>query len=400
MERIIIFGTGLMGEKVYKEVKESCEVTGFLDNNRSKWGEEFYGHPILGNAESLSGTVYDRIIVASVTGMYAVRDNLLAEKIPEEKIDMSFVEKPAQRRIRKLLGKTVLFKPVMNLYNVSCQYFVPWFMRIFGPVGYFRNYIIFPVSAFFRKHRIKPFYNKNLQHIDSFRNRYRDSGRRCFIVATGPSLTLADINELHENGEYTIGMNGIYKIFDKTVWRPDVYVSLDPYVEKKVRDDKDFKPGEFSKDISLLNALFIKPGMYEDVYLLHTCPKNNWFKVSDMEYDHAKNAKYNPDIVSGVFGKYVITNTAIEIAVFLGFKEIYLIGVDNNYSGKSSHFYEKNQKNEEEDMAARALIHAATECYEFMERETKKHGIHVYNATRGGSLEAFDRVDFDSLFDA
>ena len=27
-----------------------------------------------------------------------------------------------------------------------------------------------------------------------------------------------------------------------------------------------------------------------------------------------------------------------------------------------------------------------------------KHGIKIYNATRGGKLEIFDRVDFDTIF--
>ena len=28
----------------------------------------------------------------------------------------------------------------------------------------------------------------------------------------------------------------------------------------------------------------------------------------------------------------------------------------------------------------------------------KSNGIKIYNATRGGALEVFERVDFDSLF--
>ena len=34
--------------------------------------------------------------------------------------------------------------------------------------------------------------------------RYKDAfkGKRCFIVANGPSLTAEDLNKLHQNGEY------------------------------------------------------------------------------------------------------------------------------------------------------------------------------------------------------
>ena len=37
-------------------------------------------------------------------------------------------------------------------------------------------------------------------------------------------------------------------------------------------------------------------------------------------------------------------------------------------------------------------------AYEFIKKETEKQGVKVYNATRGGALEVFERVDFDLLF--
>ena len=37
-------------------------------------------------------------------------------------------------------------------------------------------------------------------------------------------------------------------------------------------------------------------------------------------------------------------------------------------------------------------------AYECAKRETEKMGVKIYNATRGGKLEVFDRVNFESLF--
>lgn len=53
--------------------------------------------------------------------------------------------------------------------------------------------------------------------------KYKDihQRERCFIVATGPSLTLSDLEVL--KNEYTFGMNSIVKLFDKTDWRPTYY---------------------------------------------------------------------------------------------------------------------------------------------------------------------------------
>ena len=37
-------------------------------------------------------------------------------------------------------------------------------------------------------------------------------------------------------------------------------------------------------------------------------------------------------------------------------------------------------------------------AYQKAETYSRKHGFRIYNATRGGRLEAFERVDFDGLF--
>ena len=45
----------------------------------------------------------------------------------------------------------------------------------------------------------------------------KHEGKRCFIVCTGPSLTLEDVNKL--KNEYTFSMNNIFKCYDKTDWQ-------------------------------------------------------------------------------------------------------------------------------------------------------------------------------------
>ena len=56
------------------------------------------------------------------------------------------------------------------------------------------------------------------KRIALYKNKY--TGRRCFIVANGPSLRPEDLDLLHDRGEITFGMNRIYKLFDQTSWRP------------------------------------------------------------------------------------------------------------------------------------------------------------------------------------
>ena len=37
-------------------------------------------------------------------------------------------------------------------------------------------------------------------------------------------------------------------------------------------------------------------------------------------------------------------------------------------------------------------------AYKIAKKYAETHGIKIYNATRGGEMEVFERVDFDSLF--
>ncbi len=58
------------------------------------------------------------------------------------------------------------------------------------------------------------------------------SGERCFVIGNGPSLTPEDLDKL--KNEYSFASNHIYKIFDRTNWRPTYYVSVDKaWLEKE-----------------------------------------------------------------------------------------------------------------------------------------------------------------------
>ena len=96
------------------------------------------------------------------------------------------------------------------------------------------------------------------------------------------------------------------------------------------------------------------------------------------------------------------------MAAYLGAKEIYLLGVDHSYSDNSiaeeNHFiknyYTDDEKEKYREMYKSATfeIEKATKAYEAAEVYLRKHGFRIYNATRGGKLEVFERIDFDRLF--
>lgn len=112
------------------------------------------------------------------------------------------------------------------------------------------------------------------------------------------------------------------------------------------------------------------------------------------------------DLKNGVYDIATVTYSMLQIAVSMGIRDIYIIGCDNSYgkevkkdgtvvdNGTVSYFAGSDPK-ETKHAAATWEMDIA---YEYAKKFAKEHDIHIYNATRGGHLEAFERVDFDSLF--
>ncbi|MDD6071560.1 MAG: hypothetical protein PUC12_12240, partial [Clostridiales bacterium] len=62
-------------------------------------------------------------------------------------------------------------------------------------------------------------------NLEKFHNIHK--GERCFIVGTGPSLQLSDVDRLKD--EYTFGVNSCLTMYDKTDWRATYYGIVDSH---------------------------------------------------------------------------------------------------------------------------------------------------------------------------
>lgn len=100
--KVLIFGVGSTGKRIYDEVKDYYEVVGFLDNEQQRWGEKIEDIEILGNANIVNELVYDKIIVASLPGLYGIRDTLIENGVEVSKIDISFCQTQVEARINFL----------------------------------------------------------------------------------------------------------------------------------------------------------------------------------------------------------------------------------------------------------------------------------------------------------
>lgn len=266
--------------------------------------------------------------------------------------------------------------------------------NLFGPYGYVRNYVWFPVAAFFRVHHIGNFYKK-YEELEKIRDIHK--GKRCFIIATGPSLQWDDLDKL--KNEVTLSLNSLYKGYGKSDFRPNYYFIGDKDVLTDF-DKTDVKLTDLAQKAVFLNDMIKRTA--EKVIPIPINYLDHWFNYGNKDYNYYKNLKFSEDIFRGIYDKWTSIICLIEIAIYMGCSEIYLMGVDCNYSLKNLHFIKTDY--DEADWAPNKNPDAAAVQqlsniigYEFINREAQKRGVKIYNASRGGSLEVFDRVDFDGM---
>lgn len=221
-------------------------------------------------------------------------------------------------------------------------------------------------------------------------------GKRCFIIGNGPSLCVSDLDML--KGEYTFAANRIFTIFDKTKWRPTYYVSIDDKILKEHQNNfSNYDLGHMF--LSYRDCTIHAPSnaLTRIYYGFLTLDVNSNLYERDSMY-------ISEDVSDHLCDGQTVTFASIQLAIYMGFKEIYLIGVDHNYSisleaggkvriDKTVHDYFDNNVKPEYPSNPHASQHAYTIAREYCDT----HGIKIFNATRGGKLEVFERVDFDEL---
>jgi len=218
-------------------------------------------------------------------------------------------------------------------------------------------------------------------------------GQRCFIIGNGPSLTSNDLNRL--KGEVTFAVNRIYLYYDKTEWRPQYYCVIDnKHLEnstddiRKVKADKKFIPLCILHD----QKKDIEDATYFD------------FDISEF---YPQPPVFSEDISDRICNGMTVTYVLIQIAAYMGFKEIYLLGLDHSYTrellpdgtikineGIVDYFQQDYSKKDDTPARIQHMNLAYTRARMFCQQ----NNIKIYNATRGGKLEVFERIDFDLLF--
>ncbi|MBI1223984.1 MAG: DUF115 domain-containing protein [Bacteroidetes bacterium] len=224
-------------------------------------------------------------------------------------------------------------------------------------------------------------HNKNSHNLMKFHNIHY--GKDCFIIGNGPSLNLFDLNLL--NDYYTFGLNRIYLIFDKINLNLSYYVSTNPLVVEQNKSD-----------LGKIKCPQFLP--HHSIRSLKNNINNNFLFMSS-------NYKFNGDITSGVHHGYTVTFVALQIAFYMGFKNVFLVGVDHKFNqtgnpGEKQFLNENDTNHFDANYFKGQDWHLAdldnSEISYLMARKAyEKHGRKIFDATVNGNLKIFEKIPFD-----
>lgn len=234
------------------------------------------------------------------------------------------------------------------------------------------------------------------------------AGQRCFIMGNGPSLNQMNLN-LFEN-ENVWGSNRCYLLFDRVNWRPRFYVAVD----KRVVPDNAIEIDSLSRQLP--NSLFFYPVSFRYNRTLHSAKNVYWYNEISLSDHNLPYSMFSKNPSELVYSVRTVTVAMLQLAVYLGFNPIYLIGCDTSYTvpktvqhenGDSdklistdadpNHFdsaYFGAGKKWHNPHVDRMIFH-----YEQAKKVCDELGVKVYNATVGGNLEVYPRVNYLELFE-
>ena len=210
------------------------------------------------------------------------------------------------------------------------------------------------------------------------------SGADCFIVGNGPSLNKIDLGLL--NRYYTFGLNKIYLMFDKTEFRPSYHVAVNPLViEQSVK--------EFE-------------GLSCDTFLSYRPSRHIIKKHEHINFIMTGGpVAFSQDLVGEINEGWTVTYVAMQIAFYMGFKNIFLIGVDHN-------FVVNGEPNEKQLLTDSDVNHfdpnyfggklwhlpdleGSELSYRLAKFFFERDGRCISDATIGGKLQIFPKISFE-----
>ncbi len=228
---------------------------------------------------------------------------------------------------------------------------------------------------------------RSIEELRKYENKH--IGQRCFIIGNGPSLRNTDLSRL--KGELTFGLNRIYLLYPELGFTTSYLVLVNDLVLEQCAAD-------------LLTLSLPRFATWRSRY---------WFpRAANLVYldtDFTGKEDFCPQLTGRIFEGFTVTYVAMQLAFHMGVKEAILVGVDHNYVTQgvanqavisqgddpnhfTSTYFGKGFKWQLPDLAG------SERAYNLARQAYEQAGRHILDATVGGKLTVFTKVDYATLF--
>ncbi len=220
---------------------------------------------------------------------------------------------------------------------------------------------------------------------------YRDAhaGERCFIIGNGPSLRRTDLTHLRR--EFTFGLNRIYLLFPELGFTTSCLVSVNELVLEQCAAE--------------IRAL--------DLPRFITWRARRWFsgdpRTIFLDSDYTGPENFSGAAMGRLFEGLTVTYVALQLAFFMGFADVILVGVDHNFvtQGQANstvtsggddpnhfapNYFGKGFRWQLPD------LEGSERAYRMARQAFEAAGRSVRDATIGGKLSIFPKIDYSELF--
>jgi len=230
--------------------------------------------------------------------------------------------------------------------------------------------------------------------LADFKDKYK--GYRAFFIGNGPSIKETPLHLMKD--EYCFGTNRVCQLYEHTDWRPTHYIAV---TGNNMRMKDWFVDMMKAVDSGIPCFLTKWYYMFHNEALYYPPRRENIFPINTKKYlDKEGKAliAWSKDASDKVFQSRTVSMSFLQLAYWMGFNPLYLVGCDMGYKSfekdkpDPSHWMEDYEVERSEEDAIREntnmiRLHAG------MAMLAPMVGAKVYNATIGGELETYPRVD-------
>ncbi len=233
-----------------------------------------------------------------------------------------------------------------------------------------------------------PWRRESRKRLSALKDIHR--GERCFIIGNGPSLNKTDLRKLR--GESTFGLNRIYLLFPELGFTTTYYLSMNDLVIEQCAAEILALP--IPKFLTWRSRRFINPT--EDTHFLYTT------------YTGPKFAR---NVSGRLWEGATVTFVALQLAYHMGYEKVILIGVDHNFVTQGdANKVVTSQGDDPNHFAPNYFgkgfkwqlpdLETSERAYRMAKIAYESDGRQILDATVGGKLSVFPKVDYTGLFPA